>query len=343
MIWFFLITISCLFSVGLLFFRTMRPLWSKRFAGDTVGRLKELASSESDLALTSKTYLGALFFFYGIFLMLQLFDQPTPTPGILSSETPIWIRMFLLADASVWEEISGRVVLIGLPMFIYHSIQDRKGVQWKQLVGGSGTFGNGEIFFILLSSVLFGLAHLGWGPWKVIPTFVHGLLFGYLFVKVGLHASIAMHFLFDYTGFIMEIIGSPGFIFLFVLLTAFLLGGFFLGDWVNRCLRWSSRKWFRNRLKPVTLLFIHSILSMLMGAIALYNGSPEVVVILFFSIPLVDIIGFVLWKITRSDYPMTSWVFRGMVFFWSMISFAFAPFGQAWSVDPEFWGDDQSP
>jgi hypothetical protein len=339
--WFVLVSIACLASVILLFYRTAKPLWGSGKKVSVTQRFKKVFSPDTDLGLTSKTYLGALFYFYAIFFLLQLFDQPTPVPGILSSETPIWIRMFLLADASVWEEISGRVVLIGIPMFIYHSLKDGKGAQWRQLVGGTGTFGNGEFFFILLSSTLFGLAHLGWGPWKVLPTFVHGLLFGYLFVKVGLHASIAMHFLFDYTGFINEIIGAYGPLFLFVILTSFFLGGFFFGDWVNRGQVWIWRKWFKRAPIPLILLILHSAFSTMFGIYFLLEGGSEAVVIMFLSVPFIDILGYLLCRSTSSSSPIAAHFARGMVFFWSYLSFAAAPFGQSWAMQPSYEGQDQ--
>src|SRR5207244_5624564 len=53
--------------------------------------------------------------------------------------------------------------------------------------------------FLLASSAIFGLAHApGWGYWKVVPSMVAGLGFGYLFLRHGVGAAILAHFVNDY-------------------------------------------------------------------------------------------------------------------------------------------------
>ncbi|MGA1793799.1 MAG: CPBP family intramembrane glutamic endopeptidase [Thermoplasmatota archaeon] len=333
-IWFVLVALSCVGSVAWLFIRTFKQFFRNVDKKGKRAPTISVRAGGTDLAITAKTFIGAMFFFYVVYWMFELFEQPTPGLDILSSETPIWIRMFLLADASVWEEISGRVILIGLPMFIYRSISGGKGVQWKQLVGGTGNFGFGEVFLILLSASLFGLAHLGWGPWKVVPTFVHGLLFGYLFVKVGLHASIAMHFLFDYSDFFFEIIGSEGILlYLLLFFTTILLGGLFLGNWVHRCHSWVART-FKNRApKPVVILAMHSIISVLLGTLLISKRGLEPVVALFLLVPIIDAVSFLIWKKYRN--PLA----RIAVYISSYMSWAASPIGLAWVTDPEFEQD----
>jgi hypothetical protein len=333
--WFIMISIACIASVLLLFYRQFKPLWKSDKWMPYGKRMKKLYSPDSDLALTAKTYLGALFFFFAIYWMLDIFEQPTPGLSILSSETPIWIRMFLLADASVWEEISGRVVLIGIPLLIIRSFTGKRGLQWKQLVGGTAHFGKAEIILILLSAAMFGLAHLGWGPWKVIPTFVHGLLFGYLFVKVGLHASIVMHFLFDYTGFINEITGIYGPTWLFIFFTMLLLGGMFLGDWIQRCQRWWAWRIFKRTTKPGLLLVIHSIISILLMILLIFKDGPTEVILLFLSIPFIDLACYSMWKM--KDYQIS----RFIAFIWAHFAWAASPFGIAWALKPDGEDPDQ--
>ncbi|MGA1819863.1 MAG: CPBP family intramembrane glutamic endopeptidase [Thermoplasmatota archaeon] len=330
-LWFFLIAASCVMSVAWLFYRSFTQLSRKT---DRYGKRSpslSFRSRDTDLAITARTFIGAMFFFYAVYWMFELFEQPTPGLDILSTETPIWIRMFLLADASVWEEISGRVILIGVPLFIYRSISGGKGAQWKQLVGGTGNFGYGEVFLILLSASLFGLAHLGWGPWKVVPTFVHGLLFGYLFVKVGLHASIAMHFLFDYSDFFFEITHTEGnTMFLLLFLSTIIFGGLFLGNWVHRCHSWVSRT-FRNRPpRPLVMLVIHSLISVLLGVLLISKQGFVPLAIIFLLVPVIDAFSFLIWKRYRN--PLA----RGAVFVSSYLSWAASPIGLAWVTDPEF-------
>src|SRR5437879_12614680 len=53
--------------------------------------------------------------------------------------------------------------------------------------------------FLFASSAIFGLAHApGWGWWKVVPSMVAGLGFGYLFLRHGVGAAILAHFVNDY-------------------------------------------------------------------------------------------------------------------------------------------------
>ena len=101
------------------------------------------------------------------------------------------------ADAAVWEEVIARVAPIGVPMAVAALICKRKG-WWRMLFGGFG-MSRLSVLLILLSALMFGFAHYsGWGLWKVLPTFATGLLLGYLYVRVGVHATIVAHFIIDY-------------------------------------------------------------------------------------------------------------------------------------------------
>ncbi|MGA1866564.1 MAG: CPBP family intramembrane glutamic endopeptidase [Thermoplasmatota archaeon] len=339
--WFVLISMGCLLSVALLFYRTLKPLWRRIDPVPGRSHLEWFLQGKNELAVTAKAFLGAMFFFYAVYWMFDIFEQPTPGLGILSQETPIWIRMFLLADASVWEEISNRVVLIGIPMMIYHSLSGGKGVQWRQLVGGTKNFGYGEVFFIFLSAALFGLAHLGWGPWKVVPTFVHGLIFGYLFVKVGLHASISMHFLFDYSDILGEAIGNylpvvTQLIFavsLMMFVTSIFFGGLFLGEWVGRCHGWFSAKVLRRKQRPAAMLILHSGLSAFFGILYVAGRGLDIFSFFLLAMPILDAAALYIWKTNRAG------VARLMVLFGSYLSWGMAPFGLAWVVRPEIEKD----
>lgn len=101
------------------------------------------------------------------------------------------------ADAGVWEEVISRVVPMGVPMTIA-ALAMRRRKAWRFLLGGFG-ISKLTLVLIVISALMFGFAHAsGWGFSKVAPTFVSGLLFGYLYAKVGVHASISVHFLTDY-------------------------------------------------------------------------------------------------------------------------------------------------
>jgi hypothetical protein len=117
-------------------------------------------------------------------------------PGLPDFGDP-WKEQFLLLNASVWEEVLCRVLMIGLPLMIAGFLKSDK-TPWKRLFGRF-EMNNTAVFFIIVSAAIFSYAHLdGWDAFKLAPTFVTGLALGYLFVKYGVHASIMLHFLIDY-------------------------------------------------------------------------------------------------------------------------------------------------
>jgi len=330
-VWFFLMTSAIIISVLLLFARSFGYTGRKANKEKGQGVLDRLSFSlgpNSDVSIMARTFLGAIFFFFAIYLMFDIFEQPTPGLSILSEETPIWIRMMLLAEASVFEEISGRVVLIGLPLAFIKLLSGKHRGAWRYILGGSGEIGRAELLLILFSGSMFGLAHLGWGPWKVVPTLVHGLMFGYLFVKVGLHASICVHFLFDYSGFLSELTGVDPLAWTLVVLSAFLLGGLYMGEFVNVTFSAVSKKFFFMKPRGWCLLAAHSVISVLLGILLLSSGGSITFSVLFLMVPLIDIAGYKLWK--RVPAPLG----RAVILIFSYLSFAASPFGLAWVFDP---------
>ncbi len=340
-VWFFIMSVAIFVSVTLLFARSFKYFRNRSREKKKPGFLDRSLYSigpDSDVSILTRTFLGAIFFFYAIYLMFDLFEQPTPGLSILSQETPIWIRMMLLAEASVFEEVSGRVVLIGLPLVFIKLLSGKKVDDrwWKYLLGGTGEIGRVELLLILFSGSMFGLAHLGWGPWKVVPTVVHGFMFGYLFVKVGLHASICMHFLFDYTSFLTELIDIDPYAWLFVLICAFLLGGLYMGEFVNVMFSAVSRRFFLKKLRGWHLLVLHSLISIMLGALLLKSGGSLVFSALFLSAPLMDLVGYLLWERVHPKAGRTA------ILIWSYSTFAASPFGLAWVFDPLIRGDDHT-
>lgn len=113
------------------------------------------------------------------------------------SEWGIGQSLFTFGQAAVWEEIVFRLVLFGVPMMVAALICRQKN-PLKYLLGG---FGSSKLAIILLviSSVIFAYAHVGgWGLWKMIPTVIGGVAFGYLFMRFGLYASIIAHMVNDF-------------------------------------------------------------------------------------------------------------------------------------------------
>jgi len=144
-----------------------------------------------------------------------------------------WVEIFAYLEASVWEEVVSRILLIGVPMFILcvlfkgrtgtlcEPFEDRWSAEdvvvpdvsevvpdgaagkkefkwWNYLLGGTG-LNYAAVILIVFSSMIFGLAHIPlWGVWKSFQTFIMGMIFGYIFAKYGVYATITLHFLADY-------------------------------------------------------------------------------------------------------------------------------------------------
>lgn len=287
-------------------------------------RLEEITEGEDGFHLTAMGYTSIIFLSIAVVVMFRIVEQPTPVPGILSSSTPVHFRMLMLAEASVWEEIASRVLYVGVPLAIYNAFKGRKGMLGG-LFGGTGRIGRSEIVLILLSASLFGIAHAGWGPWKVLPTFLSGLIFGYLFVKVGLHASIIVHFLIDYASFFWEIVPwaeNAQWVYAVLILVFIAVGIFNMGVLLGRAAL---------RIGPLkgraAIAFAHSILSIIIGAI-IYDGSGNLFfTAVFFCAPLPYLIWYAAQRHGFGSYA--SW----LVMMYSPLTLLLAPFGVAfWHV-----------
>ncbi|MDR0791303.1 MAG: CPBP family intramembrane metalloprotease [Methanomassiliicoccaceae archaeon] len=119
----------------------------------------------------------------------DIWDDPNYEP---------WMLHYDLLNASVWEEVLCRVLMIGLPLMLLGVMRTDKAA-WKRLFGRF-EMDRAAVILIIVSSAIFAYAHMGgWDALKIIPTFVTGLALGYLFVKYGVHAAIMLHFLVDYS------------------------------------------------------------------------------------------------------------------------------------------------
>jgi len=143
------------------------------------------------------------YFIYNIILIIFGVNQEVPA----FDEQPLWRQLHSFAVASVWEEILTRVLMLGLPLLVFHVIADRKEASvGRYLVGGGFKIDNAAFVLVFVSSMAFALAHVsGWDLWKVLPTVISGFAFGYLFLKRGLWAAIILHFTFDYLGMTTDV------------------------------------------------------------------------------------------------------------------------------------------
>ena len=165
---------------------------------------------------TSELYFMTLFVTIAVYMLIG-FLSPTPpkTPSI--GAYPLWAQYMALAYASFHEELITRVLLLGLPLLVIHGLMTITGRGemkrfHRYLLGGEFDIGPLEIFFIIFSSSMFGVAHMlgGWDWVKVLPALVFGIAAGYLFLRIGLHASVLLHFGTNYLNFGLRLAFGEG-------------------------------------------------------------------------------------------------------------------------------------
>lgn len=165
---------------------------AKRFAKDTndTEPIKNTAFFEVAVLFCALYFVEIVFSF-----ILQIFGQNV---GDLP-ERETWIWLFDLLEAPVWEELITRVLYLGVPVMILALVRKKTDrPAWKYLFGGFG-IDRTALVFTFFSAFMFGAGHLtNWTVWKFFPTFLFGLIAGYLFCKYGVYATIVMHFLTDY-------------------------------------------------------------------------------------------------------------------------------------------------
>ena len=170
----------------------------------------------------------AMNFIYAFILLLLNVEITTPDFG--SEE--LWQLLLGLANASVWEELITRVLYIGVPLLLIDIAYHKRRELWRYFLGGRFEIGGTELALIWASAGIFALGHIVyWDTWKVIPTWIAGLAFGYLFLRLGLYACIMLHFLVDYLSVPLDLFpGSTALVLVLGLLILFwdLLGGFYI-------------------------------------------------------------------------------------------------------------------
>ncbi len=141
------------------------------------------------------TLFAALYFVEIIYIMIMN-AAGVETSSPFDEEN--WEMMFTLLNASIYEEIICRILYLGLPMAVLAVIMKKDTKLTKYLFGGFG-MSKLALVFIIFSGGIFAMAHLGgWGWWKIFPTFLFGVISGYIFCKYGVYATVSMHFLTDY-------------------------------------------------------------------------------------------------------------------------------------------------
>lgn len=164
------------------------------------------------LETTAKLLFASFFFVYGYYILLEMAGISPDIPDFYSM--PIEELIYGIVNASVNEEIISRVFLIGIPLFFLIPRRDRmyskKFLDLKRLrllLGGSLNIDYVSVILIIMSSIIFALAHVlgSWDMYKFLPTLVSGIFLGYLFVTRGLATSIIFHFSTNFIFFSTEL------------------------------------------------------------------------------------------------------------------------------------------
>ena len=187
-IYYILLILAVTVCLGIYFWKAFRPI-QELSKGDTK-TIRETAFFEMPI-------LFAVLYIWELIYVLVLQGMGVEISGLPDRDT--WKWMYELLEASVWEEVITRILLIGLPMLLVVLIRKEGGKDsWKLLFGGFG-FSRTALVLIIFSAFIFGAGHLNnWGWWKFFTTFAFGLITGYLFCKYGVYATILIHFLTDY-------------------------------------------------------------------------------------------------------------------------------------------------
>lgn len=207
---------------------------------------------------------GVLFMNVVVVLITEAVSGEPVSP---TEDAELWELLFLLANASVWEELIVRVLLIGVPLLLIDLTRHGlKGKIHRYILGGGFDLGKAEVVLILVSSALFGLAHFdGWGAWKVFPASIAGVAFGYMFMRHGLASAIMLHFGFDYLSMPTEVFAggdsTGALILLGLAVLAWMgMGAVFFGYYIIRMVEFVTKgKYFEERAPaPVPYPFYYA-------------------------------------------------------------------------------------
>jgi hypothetical protein len=150
----------------------------------------------SPLYMISTLFFAVFAFSYIFYLAVTLLGS---SPNVPSQGVDLWEILFSYAQASVWEELITRVLLLGVPLLLVAIAMNKVKDPKHYILGGGFQLGKPELALLVFSSAMFGFAHsFSWDLWKVLPAFTAGLAMGYLFLRFGLYAAIMFHFFTDY-------------------------------------------------------------------------------------------------------------------------------------------------
>ncbi len=195
--WYLLIATAVMASSVYITYRGIFPYFSEFFR-------RPFSYKHNPFQDIMELFSISMFFTLIVYYISVLMGIKPSTIGV--EKYPVWFQMLQLLHASVYEELIIRVLFLGVPLFLTYRFTGTK-LPPTKLLGGGYKIGRWETVYLLISSVIFGFAHMSsWGFWKVIPAFVAGLALGYLYLKYGIFASITLHFINDFISIPMTLV-----------------------------------------------------------------------------------------------------------------------------------------
>jgi hypothetical protein len=210
-------------------------VWKSKVTFKDEISFRPLRFGHSPLYIVGTIFFAVLAFdtLYAIFLQLIGVQVITPDfPGL-----EVWQLLQSLAAASVWEELITRVLYIGVPLLVLDLLSKKMKDPKRYLLGGGFKMGAKELALLWISSGLFAYGHIvSWDAWKIIPAWIAGLAFGYLFLHIGLYASIVLHFSFDYLSVPIDLTSSLLVVLTIGLIALFweIIGGVYLVVYIRK-------------------------------------------------------------------------------------------------------------
>ncbi len=191
--------------------------------GPDTGFLKALSANLSHEKLETKSnYMITITKWFSILILMSMiidfiqqgFGIVTVPPSVDNN-----LAQFLYVSLSpIVEEIGFRVILIGLPLFVFYSHKLSVKHFFKSIWNPNRNLHiydfRKTLFLIVLVGIFFGLAHIMTGePWsegKFAQATVSGIILGWLYFRFGLITAILVHwgtnyFIFSYANFVSQI------------------------------------------------------------------------------------------------------------------------------------------
>jgi hypothetical protein len=190
--------------------------------GPDKGFLKALSANLSREKLETKSnYMITITKWFSILILMSIiidfiqqgFGIVTVPPSVDNN-----LAQFLYVSLSpIVEEIGFRVILIGLPLFVFYSHKLSIKHFFKSIWNPNRNLhiydSRKILFLIVLVGIFFGLAHIITGePWsegKFAQATVSGIILGWLYFRFGLITAILVHwgtnyFIFSYANFVSQ-------------------------------------------------------------------------------------------------------------------------------------------